>query len=64
VELRRCRDIGSDHFPVLVELSYEPEAPAEQPESQTASGDQEEAGERLEAQGEARQSGDDRPGNP
>jgi endonuclease/exonuclease/phosphatase (EEP) superfamily protein YafD len=64
VELRRCKDIGSDHFPVLVELSYEPEAPAEQPESQAASGDQEEAGERLKAQAEAAQTGDDRPGRP
>jgi endonuclease/exonuclease/phosphatase (EEP) superfamily protein YafD len=25
VELRRCHDIGSDHFPVLIELSYEPD---------------------------------------
>ncbi len=64
VELRRCKDIGSDHFPVLVELSYEPEAPAEQPESRTESGDLEEAGERLKAQADAAQTGDDRPGNP
>jgi endonuclease/exonuclease/phosphatase (EEP) superfamily protein YafD len=64
VELRRCKDIGSDHFPVLVELSYEPEAPAEQPESRTESGDHEQAGERLKAQADAAQTGDDRPGNP
>ncbi len=62
VELRRCKDIGSDHFPVLVELSYEPEASAEQPESQAASGDQEEAGERLKAQADAAATGEDRPG--
>jgi endonuclease/exonuclease/phosphatase (EEP) superfamily protein YafD len=64
VELRRCKDIGSDHFPVLVELSYEPEAPAEQPESRATSGDQEEAGERLKAQADAAPSGKDRPGIP
>jgi endonuclease/exonuclease/phosphatase (EEP) superfamily protein YafD len=62
VELRRCDDIGSDHFPVLVELSYEPEAPAEQQESQTEPGDQQEANERLEAQADASRTGDDRPG--
>jgi endonuclease/exonuclease/phosphatase (EEP) superfamily protein YafD len=62
VELRRCDDIGSDHFPVLVELSYEPEAPAEQEESKADPGDQEEANERLEAQADAARTGDDRPG--
>ena len=64
VELRRCDDIGSDHFPVLVELSYEPEAPAEQQESKTESGDQKEADERLEAQADAARTGDDRPRKP
>jgi len=61
VELRRCKDIGSDHFPVLVELSYEPEAPAEQPESRSKPGDHEEAIERLETQTDAARSGDDLP---
>ena len=61
VELRRCGNIGSDHFPVLVELSYEPDAPAEQPENETAPGDHEEAGERLKAQADAEHTG---PGNP
>jgi endonuclease/exonuclease/phosphatase (EEP) superfamily protein YafD len=61
VELRRCEDIGSDHFPVLIELSYEPEAEVEQPESQAAPGDQE-AAERLEALGDAARTGRDRPG--
>ncbi|HET6837706.1 MAG TPA: endonuclease/exonuclease/phosphatase family protein, partial [Gemmatimonadales bacterium] len=64
VEIQRCEDIGSDHFPVLVELSYEPEAPAEQPASEPTPGDQKEAGERLDAQAEARSAGEDRPGNP
>jgi endonuclease/exonuclease/phosphatase (EEP) superfamily protein YafD len=30
VELRRLGHVGSDHFPVLIELSYEPEARSEQ----------------------------------
>jgi endonuclease/exonuclease/phosphatase (EEP) superfamily protein YafD len=61
VELRRCGDIGSDHFPVLIELSYDPEAPAEQRESQTAAGDEKEAAGRVEAQADATRTGDDRP---
>jgi endonuclease/exonuclease/phosphatase (EEP) superfamily protein YafD len=64
VELQRCKDIGSDHFPVLVELSYEPDAAAEQPESRTESGDHAEAGERLKEQADAARTGDDLPGNP
>ena len=64
VELRRCGDIGSDHFPVLVELSYEPDAPAEQPESQAHPGDQQEANERLDAQADPARGGDDRPDRP
>ncbi len=64
VELRRCDDSGSDPFPVLVELSYEPEAPAEQQESKTEPGDQKEADERLEAQADAARTGDDRPSKP
>jgi endonuclease/exonuclease/phosphatase (EEP) superfamily protein YafD len=61
VELRRCGDIGSDHFPVLVELTYEPEASAEQAESRPDTGDHEEANERLKAQVDAARTGDDRP---
>jgi endonuclease/exonuclease/phosphatase (EEP) superfamily protein YafD len=64
VEIRRCEDIGSDHFPVLVELSYEPDAPVEQPAAQADAGDYEEAGERLEAQADARETGEDRPSSP
>ena len=61
VELRRCGNIGSDHFPVLIELSYEPEAPAEQPESQATPGDHNEAAARLETQADAARTGDDQP---
>jgi len=30
--LKRLSSFGSDHFPVYIELSYEPEAQAQQPE--------------------------------
>ena len=62
VELRRLPKIGSDHYPVLVELSYEPEAAPQQPEPRKRGGDEEEADERLEAQAHAAATGDDRPG--
>lgn len=61
VDLRRLRSIGSDHFPVLVELSLEPGARAGQPTPAAEPGDVREAGERLEAQAEAAATGDDRP---
>ncbi len=61
VELRRCASIGSDHFPMLIELSYEPDAPAEQPETEQEAGDQEEAHDKLEAQADAARTGADRP---
>ena len=62
VDLQRLPSIGSDHFPMLVELSYEPQAEAAQPEPEKEPGDEERAQERLEAQAEAAATGDDRPG--
>ena len=62
VELRRLPSIGSDHFPMLVELSYEPQAAVQQPEPEKEPGDEREADERLEAQAQAAATGDDRPG--
>ena len=32
LQLKRLPKVGSDHFPVLIELSYEPETKAEQPQ--------------------------------
>ncbi|HEU0300043.1 MAG TPA: endonuclease/exonuclease/phosphatase family protein [Longimicrobium sp.] len=61
VELRRLPPIGSDHFPMLVELSYEPDAPAEQDEPEREPGDEARAEERLEAQAQAAATGDDMP---
>jgi endonuclease/exonuclease/phosphatase (EEP) superfamily protein YafD len=62
VEIRRLRSVGSDHFPMLVELSYEPAAQATQPELEMRPEDREEAEEVLEKEAEAAQTGDDRPG--
>jgi len=62
VELQRLPKIGSDHYPMLVELSYEPGAEAAQPEPEQKPGDEERAEDRLEAQAEAAATGDDRPG--
>jgi endonuclease/exonuclease/phosphatase (EEP) superfamily protein YafD len=60
-ELRRLSHIGSDHFPMLIELCYEPGIQAEQPKPKPEAGDQEEADEKLEKQAEAARTGDDRP---
>lgn len=48
VELRRLPDIGSDHFPLLVVLDYDPNAPIENEEPQQEAGDEEEAEEAIE----------------
>jgi endonuclease/exonuclease/phosphatase (EEP) superfamily protein YafD len=63
VELRRLPHIGSDHFPMLIELSYEPEAEGEQQPTREERGDEEEADEKLVSEAEAARTGDDRPGN-
>ena len=49
VRLERVRDIGSDHFPILAELQYEPEATAEQEESHRRPWDEATADEKLQA---------------
>ncbi len=61
MELQRCGHIGSDHFPMLIELSYEPDAPAEQAETESEAGDAGEAQEKLEEQADAASTGQDRP---
>lgn len=48
VRIERLADIGSDHFPILVELQYEPEAEMQQEESHEKNGDQKLADEKLE----------------
>lgn len=60
--LERLRSVGSDHFPMLVELSLENGAAATQHGEAADADDQREATERLEEQAEAAATGDDRPG--
>lgn len=62
VALERLPKIGSDHYPMLVELSYEPDAKHAQPEPVPDAGDLEEAEEKLQKQAEAAATGDDMPG--
>ena len=62
LDLRRLPKVGSDHFPMLVALSYEPDAPADQPDTPLEPGDLREADEKLEREAEEAQTGEDRPG--
>lgn len=48
VAFRRLPYFGSDHFPVFIALSYEPDAEAEQPELQATRSEEEEAAEKIE----------------
>lgn len=52
VEMRRLPGIGSDHFPILVVLDYNPDASAGNDEPQQAAGDEEKADEAI-AEGKA-----------
>jgi endonuclease/exonuclease/phosphatase (EEP) superfamily protein YafD len=60
VDLRVCEHVGSDHFPVLIELSCQPEqAPREQREPTERAGDREEAREIVNEQAEREASGEE-----
>ena len=47
VDLRRLGKVGSDHFPMFLELLYDPAADAEQPEQAESAGDRAEAEEMV-----------------
>lgn len=49
VRLKRCRNIGSDHFPVLAELQYQPGMAAEQETPEADAEDRAEAQESISA---------------
>ena len=48
IQLKRLTYFGSDHFPVYIYLSYEPEAQSEQPELQATGEEEERAAEKIE----------------
>ena len=54
VELRLLDEVGSDHFPILIELLYDPAAVAEQEEPEADAEDEEEAQDILEDEAEER----------
>lgn len=58
VDLKRLVQVGSDHFPVCIELSYEPDAPAEQPEPEATSAEEEEADEKVDKAAREKKRGD------
>lgn len=62
VGLRRLPHVGSDHFPMLVELQYEPdEGPRQQEPSHRRPGDEEKADDKLRQQARDAAMGKDRP---
>ncbi|MHA3771282.1 endonuclease/exonuclease/phosphatase family protein [Verrucomicrobiota bacterium sgz303538] len=61
IDLRVLPHIGSDHFPMMIELSYEPDRSNENSAPHPENGDEQEAAEKIEKQEEAAQTGDDRP---
>ncbi|HYC60724.1 MAG TPA: endonuclease/exonuclease/phosphatase family protein [Thermoanaerobaculia bacterium] len=60
VRLERLRAIGSDHFPILIELQFDPHAAREQEESHERPGDERRADEKLEQEAEAAATNADR----
>jgi hypothetical protein len=60
VDLRVCDNVGSDHFPMLIELSCQPEAARDaQPEPKEKAGDREEAKEIVKQQAEREVEGEE-----
>lgn len=61
VRIQRLNHVGSDHFPILIELQYDPKAIEEQDESHEKPGDQHEAQVRIDQEAHDRATGADRP---
>ena len=59
IEMRRLDDVGSDHFPMCITLSLEPDAEAEQRQEEADETDREEAREAVETQVEREQEGEE-----
>jgi endonuclease/exonuclease/phosphatase (EEP) superfamily protein YafD len=63
IALERLPHIGSDHFPILIRLAFEPEDAGGQSAPAKKKGDDEQAAQRLEKQREDAANGEDRPDN-
>ncbi|MHB0971780.1 MAG: endonuclease/exonuclease/phosphatase family protein [Thermoanaerobaculia bacterium] len=61
VRMERLGAIGSDHFPILIELQYDPNAARDQEPSHRKAGDEETADEKLEQEAADAATGADRP---
>jgi endonuclease/exonuclease/phosphatase (EEP) superfamily protein YafD len=61
VRIQRLPAIGSDHFPILIELQYNPEAARAQEPSHRKANDEREADHKLEQEARDKASGYDRP---
>ena len=61
VRIERLPSIGSDHFPIMIELQYVPSAEVEQKESEKKPGDDEFAQEKLDQEAHDAATGADRP---
>lgn len=59
VQLKRLDYVGSDHFPVLIDLSHQPQEADEQPPPDRHAEDREEAQERVDKQVEAEREGEE-----
>lgn len=59
VDLKVCDHVGSDHFPMLIELSCDPEAPAEQEEPKERTTDNDDAAEIVDEQADREQNGEE-----
>jgi hypothetical protein len=59
VDLRVCDHVGSDHFPMLIELSCDPEAAAQQEEPDEKASDREDAQEIIHEQAERERTGEE-----
>lgn len=61
ISLRRLSHIGSDHFPILIRLMFDPAAPHQQSGPEKEPGDEQQAAGRLAQQREDAATGADRP---
>ena len=48
IQIKKLPEVGSDHFPIYIELSYEPQAQKEQPQPVAEPEDREEGDEKIE----------------